>query len=36
MAQAIRKSLANQAKRVIVPLGTKVTVTEILERLRLL
>ena len=33
MAQAIRKSLANQAKRVIVPMGTKVTVTEILERL---
>ena len=33
MAQAIRKSLANQAKRVIVPMGTKVTVKEILDRL---
>ena len=33
MAQAIRKSLANQAKRVIVPMGTKVTVKEIIDRL---
>ena len=33
IAQAIRKSLSGQAKRVLLPLGTASTVNEMLEKL---